>query len=491
MWIIMRYSKIAEAVMGSGLLGFFLLSVCSLTLILAIGTASGGEATVENRQDQPFGEIRIPKGDRGESFILSVEDVKGEVKYGSLRVETQPSGADLELKGEMLGKAPLYLEKLKPGPMRLSVSLKSYETKEIQVLIRAGKEIHLTLVLEPLQKTQSLTVNSNPPGAYWLLGGSYAGQTPDKISLGKGTYSVTLRLKGYKDWVGRVSVNYDEEAVVSAELEPIDSKPLQMWRDSVTGMEFVWVPGGCFNMGSPPGEKGRHSDEEPVHEVCLDGFWIGKFEVTNEQFRLFRPKHDSRSFDKYFFNGERQPVVFVSWEDAKAFTEWLMKENNNEFEFRLPTEAEWEYACRSGTTTSRFWGEDPADASFYSNVVVDKSDWGHELEALLVEFAKKYELTVPVGSFAPNDFGLYDMLGNVWEWCEDIYAEDAYQKHRRNNPLYKKEGSGRVLRGGGWITPSEEVRCANRDSDSPSLMVNNTGFRVIRRVRGNAVNLSP
>ncbi|MBW2050537.1 MAG: formylglycine-generating enzyme family protein, partial [Deltaproteobacteria bacterium] len=117
------------------------------------------------------------------------------------------------------------------------------------------------------------------------------------------------------------------------------------WTDPVTGMEFVWVEGGCFEMGSTSGD----SDEKPVHQVCLDGFWMGKYEVTNRQFRLFRPGHDSRDYKGHSLNGENQPAVYVSWEDAKAFAQWLTRKNGERYTFRLPTEAQWEYACRGGT----------------------------------------------------------------------------------------------------------------------------------------------
>ncbi len=116
-------------------------------------------------------------------------------------------------------------------------------------------------------------------------------------------------------------------------------------------MEFVWVPKGCFQMGSNIG----NSNEKPVHEVCLDGFWMGKYEVTNRQFRKFRSGHDSKSYKGQSLNGDNQPVVFVSWGDAKAFIKWLNSKGNGTF--RLPTEAEWEYACRAGNKSARFWGD--------------------------------------------------------------------------------------------------------------------------------------
>ena len=225
---------------------------------------------------------------------------------------------------------------------------------------------------------------------------------------------------------------------------PEEKKPGDTWKDPAIGMEFVWVPKGCFQMGSPPNEKGRYSEEGAMHEVCVDGFWIGKYEVTNAQFRRFRSGHDSKSYEGKSLNGDKQPAVYVSWDDAKAFARWLTNKSGGRYKFRLPTEAEWEYACRGGTRTARFWGDDPDDACRYANVHdltskrVNKFNWTHH------NCNDGYAVTSPVGSFESNDFNLYDMLGNVDEWCEDLYDEHAYSNHQRNNPLYTSGGSDRV-----------------------------------------------
>ena len=254
----------------------------------------------------------------------------------------------------------------------------------------------------------------------------------------------------------------------------------KVWRDPVTGMEFVRVPGGCFEMGSPSGEEGRHSNEGPVHEVCVDEFWMGKFEVTNAQYRQFRSVHNSKDYKGNSLNGDNQPAVYVSWEDAKAFAKWLSEKSGGRYQFRLPTEAEWEYACRAGTSTARYWGDDPDDACGYANVHdqtskrVNKFDWSHH------ECDDGYAVTAPVGSFKPNAFGLYDMLGNIWEWCEDIYSGDAYSKHQRNNPIYVDGGSYRVIRGGSWSDGPGYVRSANRGGNSPGGRHDDLGFRLLR-----------
>ncbi|MEE8429699.1 MAG: formylglycine-generating enzyme family protein [Candidatus Desulfatibia sp.] len=259
------------------------------------------------------------------------------------------------------------------------------------------------------------------------------------------------------------------------------SKPGGIWHEPVTGMAFVWVPGGCFQMGSPSGEAGRDPDEGLVHKVCVDGFWMGKTEVTNAQYRQFKIDHVSQEHRGFSLNRDDQPVVYMSWHDAKAFAKWLNEQNHKRYHFRLPTEAEWEYACRAETTTARYWGDDPDKACEYANVgdLTAEREWPY-WEVNNCEDG--YEVTAPVGSFTPNAFGLYDMLGNVFEWNEDIYGKDAYGNHQRNNPVFTGDGSYRVIRGGCWYSWPAGVRCAGRSDHPPNGRDRDyfLGFRLVR-----------
>ena len=259
-----------------------------------------------------------------------------------------------------------------------------------------------------------------------------------------------------------------------------DQQGRKEWTDPVTGMEFVWVPEGCFNMGSPQSESGRYSDEGPVHEVCVDGYWMGKYEVTNEQYRKYQSGHNSKDYKGRTLNDGNQPAVYVSWNDAKEFAKWLTRQSNNRYEFRLPTEAEWEYADRAGTTTSRYWGKDPDDACQYANVYDQTSKRINKFKRKHHNCDDGYAVTSPAGSFKPNAFGLYDMLGNVWEWCEDIYSKNAYRKHQRNNPIYTEGGSDRVIRGGSWLNGPRYVRSADRGWGEPGGRFSFIGFRLLR-----------
>ncbi|MGC9963992.1 MAG: SUMF1/EgtB/PvdO family nonheme iron enzyme [Syntrophobacteraceae bacterium] len=258
-------------------------------------------------------------------------------------------------------------------------------------------------------------------------------------------------------------------------------KSIKTWKEPATGLVFVWMQGGCFLMGSPKNEKDRSEDEGPVHEVCVDGFWISKTVVTNGQLRQFQKDHDSRDYAGHSLNGDSQPAVFVSWRDANNFSQWLTGQNGGQYNFRLPTEGEWEYTCRAGSETSRYWGEDTTRACIYENVADYTAEKQLGLKSVH-ECEDGYAATAPVGSFQPNAFGLYDMLGNVFQWCSDVYGVDSYVRHDRNNPQNADEsmGQSRVIRGGCWHGSANSTRCAARRSGLPDSMNDDLGFRVVR-----------
>ena len=227
------------------------------------------------------------------------------------------------------------------------------------------------------------------------------------------------------------------------------------WKDPVTGMEFVWVPGGCYEMGCGSWTSDCYKDEKPVDEVCVDGFWIGKYEVTQGQWKKIMGNNPSN-----FKKGDDYSVEQVSWNDAKEFIKELNARSSGG-QYRLPTEAEWEYACRSGGKGERYSGGSDVD-----RVAWYDSNSGNSTHA--------------VGTKASNGLNIYDMSGNVWEWCEDVYDERAYSKHNRNNPVVTSGGSVRVDRGGGWYFNPGGVRCANRGGYAPGDRFKFLGFRLLR-----------
>ncbi len=233
--------------------------------------------------------------------------------------------------------------------------------------------------------------------------------------------------------------------------------------DPFSGIDFVWVPEGCFQMGSPDSEAKRDSDEGQVHEVCVDGFWMGKYEVTQAQWEKVMGSNPS------LFKGDSRPVERVSWNGAQDFLKGLNGKVGKEM-YRLPTEAEWEYAARAGTTTPFSFGNTiSTDVANYRG----NSTYGSGVKGIYREH------TTEVGSFPPNGWGLYDMHGNVVEWCQDWFDETYYAKSPSKNPQGPLSGVSRVLRGGSWTSDPSYCRSANRSGGYPKGRYNYYGFRVV------------
>lgn len=248
------------------------------------------------------------------------------------------------------------------------------------------------------------------------------------------------------------------------------------WRDPVTGMEFVWVPGGSFEMGCHSGNDGEcEEDEKPLRTVGLDGFWMGKNEVTQGQWKKIMGNNPSQ-----FKKGDNYPVEQVSWNDVQEFIRKLNARSS--VTFRLPSEAQWEYACRAGGKPIKYaWGNgDPYVKGQKAGNVhddtskrVNKFDWQH-----WNGYDDGYAQTAPVGSFNENGLGLHDMTGNVWEWVQDTYT--GYGNVGTNNPKNEDSGAGRMDRGGSWFNQSRYLRCSNRISAVPSYGLRAQGFRLLR-----------
>ena len=302
--------------------------------------------------------------------------------------------------------------------------------------------------------------------------------------------------------------------------KPSDTKQIT----NSIGMKLTLVPSGEFMMGSSESAEDTAAffnkiygedllqadffkDEHPQHRVRITKpFYLGTYHVTRGQFRQFvadtatRPTRrrarkpgawgwdpDKKEFgfnEKYswrnagFEQTDEHPVVNVSWNDAMAFCKWLSRKEGKTY--RLPTEAEWEYACRAGTTTRYYSGDDPETLAKVGNVADATFKAKFPDRKYSIKASDGYVFTAPVGKFKPNAFGLYDMHGNAWQWCADWYGAEYYAKSPVDDPTGPDSGDGRVLRGGSWrsgrAAPVPPLATGPRRATGTVA----TGFRVAR-----------
>lgn len=270
---------------------------------------------------------------------------------------------------------------------------------------------------------------------------------------------------------------------------------------------LVTVPAGDFLMGSPEMEPGRDGDEGPRRQVVFKrAFAIGKYEVTRGEYAAFaretkRPAlgncwyrraadgmsandDPARSWTSPgFAQDDNHPVVCVTWNDAKAYVEWLSRKTRQEY--RLPSEAEWEYAARAGNTSSRPWGDDVNEVCRNANIwdraalrVINPPPGRRGSDAADCDDGHAY--TAPVGRLQPNRYGLHDVIGNVWEWVEDCWNASYWGAPADGTARLTGDCGSRAIRGGGWESDARSARSGVRNRDGTTDRNNNLGFRVAR-----------
>lgn len=342
--------------------------------------------------------------------------------------------------------------------------------RAIEVELERQKELPL---LEPGMQDQLALVTGHAAGRLHLgelLGRPWQGWLEPGLTMLVAVtvgFFVAEQWPGLKTWLLRPPTTIEVSGIMPAvrEVELVESEFRDTLKDGSKGPEMVVIPAGEFMMGSPEDEGGRY-DNERQHLVRIERpFAVGKYEVTFEEYDRFAEATGSKKPGDRGWGRGRRPVINVTWKDAKDYADWLSEQTGEAY--RLPKEAEWEYAARAGTQTAYWWGNDIGSNN--ANCYNCGSRWDRKQ-------------TAPVGSFRANAFGLYDTAGNVWEWTCSVYdknyggaEQECYSKNRADY------GVPRVLRGGSWVYNPRGVRAARRFGSGPALRFYDRGFHLARQ----------
>lgn len=388
----------------------------------------------------------VPKGGV-ESLDLTLDQA-----LGALTLALVPADAQVEFPDREESYSPGM--PLAEGPHRLIVSRQGYASATQTVEVQ-GATVH-EIVLEPV--AQPFTVAADPPSAAISFQGGEIDYTPG-MELMPGEYELEVQLLGYESWSG--TVRHDTEPTVHAvSLTFVSHEYADELSSGGTGPSMTVVPAGRFSMGCRTLADCPES-ELPVHDVNIDRpFAISRYEVTFAEFERFvRATGRDRPDDQGWGRGNR-PVIGVSWDDATAYVEWLSSVTGRSY--RLPSEAEWEYAARAGSDTAYAFGE-----AIDGNANCDGCT------------ARSTGRSLPVGGYRANAWGLYDMHGNVWEWTQDCSAPSYEGAPTDGAAALGGDCSRRILRGGSWFNTSDFARSAARLSGSSTVRGNIAGFRVV------------
>ncbi len=407
-------------------------------------------------------------------------------KQGNIAVTTIPTKAEVYLNGEKKGTSPIMLYDVLIGEHTVEAKLTGYTTATKKVSVTEKNTAEAKLILE---NGLSVTIETTPANADIYIDNTYLGKAPQTTSLTFGTHTVKLTgIDKYKDTEHTLEIKASGTTKYNLALNPLVTINLP---------EMVKITGGKFTMGSTDGES-----DETTHSVELSDFYMGKYEVTNAQFAEFildYGKSTTKSTSDYpnqtmiytyewgfstvdpngvknpsgLINSgyENHPVIYVTWYGAYEYCKWLSEKTGEKYS--LPSEAQWEYAAGGGATHQK-WAGTTSESELYKYAnYYDKSGGSSS-----VTYDDGYKYTAPVGKFKANTLGLYDMSGNVWEWCMDWYDSGYYSKSVKKDPVNTTDGSFRVFRGGSWSSYAANARVASRDNGTPTVSGNDLGFRV-------------
>jgi formylglycine-generating enzyme required for sulfatase activity len=399
--------------------------------------------------------IEVKKGVKNTfSFVLTKN-------VGNLELKIEPKDAVVKINKETISLTNKPIE-LTPGSYLLEIEKEGYYGISEVIKIELRKTIKKSYKLK--EKRGDLQFSINPYKTKVKLkskGKEIANWEGLKIinGLQVGNYEIEAKVSGYKTYKKGITIKENETTKINAIME----------KGSDFSNNLVFVKGGTFRMGNNNGEN----DEKPVHTVTVNDFYIGKYEVTQKEWKDIMGNNPS------YFKGKNRPVENVSWYDAISFCNKLSEEkgltkfytidgtnvtmNWGANGYRLPTEAEWEYAARGGQLSKGY-----------------KYSGSNDIDAVAWYDGNSGNKTHAVGTKQPNELGIYDMSGNVWEWSNDWYSDNYYSSSPSNNPQGPSTGSSRVIRGGSWYFDADYCRATYRFSVSPGLSYGFIGFRLAR-----------
>jgi formylglycine-generating enzyme required for sulfatase activity len=428
----------------------------------------------------------------------SLKDIRLQAGDGTLALQTRPAGANITIDEKFIGKTPLKVELSANTEHEIRISKAGYENVSRRVQVATGKIKEVAVDLKPIMGIVRFTVE--PADAQLVLNGKNQGRVPRELKLVAVSHRLEIIKKGYKSYQARVTPRPGFPKEINITLSRLESKPAGPAAviTAQNGYALKLVRPGPFTMGSSRREQGRRTNET-LRKISLQRpFYIGTREVTNKAFKKFLARHNSGSFKGQRLSQDDRPVVQVTWEQAALFCNWLsakeslppvyVKKGGRMVAaepigtgYRLPTEAEWEYCARFTKNQGALkysWGNrfpPTAPSGNFADTSAQKL-----LPAYIENYNDGYPATAPAAKFKANELGLYDLGGNVAEWCHDFYTIYPYNTNKTDiDPSGPPGGKHHVIKGSSWKSAGmSKLRLAYRDySDAkrPDL-----GFRICR-----------
>ena len=408
------------------------------------GRLSDGEHIVEARKANHRASSKAVELVLGETKTITLEAPKP--IYGSLEINSSPMNANIYIDGKHYGETPNYINEIIIGSHELKLTKQGCSEIKKTITIKEGETLSVN---ERLQTGKEISISTDKSGDKIYVDGNYVGISPITSTLAYGTHTIKAERNGK-------TVSKTINVVQSGGDGSVKLTFFGNQTFTVNGVSFtmIAVEGGTFQMGATS-EQGSDadSDEKTVHSVTLSDYYIGETEVTQELWTAVMGNNPS-----WYSGNPQRPVERVSWNDCQEFVKKLNQLTGKNF--RLPTEAEWEYAARGGKKSKgyKYSGSNTIDnVAWYTNNSGSK--------------------THDVKTKQANELGIYDMSGNVWEWCQDWYG--SYSSSSQTNPTGPSSGSCRVLRGGSWVSGAGSCRVSYRYSSHPDFSYDYYGFRLV------------